>query len=179
MRKILFATGNKNKLREAREILGIQVESISLDVDEVQTLDPIECIEKKAEAAFKQAEEPVLVEDTSLSLNAWQGLPGVFIDYFMKTMGNAGLLRLMAGEKNRAAKAQTSLCLFDGKQKIVATGIIEGHITDSEKGENGFGWDTIFVPKGKDKTFAQMSSEEKNKISMRKLALEELKRKIV
>lgn len=178
MNKIIFVTTNKGKLQEARGILGVEVEGLELEIDEVQTLDPVECVEKKAEAAYAKAKQAILVEDTCLFFEAWNGLPGVFINYFMKTLDNEGLIRLMKGEKNREAKAQAAFCYFDGEEKITAIGEIKGTISEKPRGDNGFGWDSIFVPKGVDKTFAEMTSEEKNKISMRKIALEELKRKL-
>lgn len=178
MKKIHFATSNKDKLKEARSILGIDIEPLSIEVDEVQILDPIVCVEKKAEYAFAKAQTPLLVEDTSLFFEAWNGLPGVFIDYFMKSVDVDGLLKLLKDEQNRHAKAQTSLCYFDGKKKVVAIGIIEGTITNFQRGKNGFGWDPIFIPRGANRTFAEMDSEEKNSISMRKLALMDLKNKL-
>lgn len=178
MRKLFFATTNENKLKEAREILGIGIEALELQVDEVQTLDPIECVEKKAKTAFLQAKRPILVEDTSLFIKAWGKLPGVFIDYFMKSLGNEGILRLLGNERRRLAVAQTSLCFFDGRKSVVVVGKIKGKISDKPQGENGFGWDPIFMPFGENRTFAQMTDKEKNDISMRKIALEKLKKLI-
>ncbi len=175
---ISFATTNEGKLKEAKEILDIAIEPLSLDVDEVQTLDPIVCAEKKAEYAYSKHRAPLLVEDTTLFFDAWNGLPGVFIDYFMKTLKNEGLLRLLKDEKNRQAKAQTTLCYFDGTTKHIVVGIIEGTISESPKGDSGFGWDPIFIPNKTNKTFAEMTSEEKNHTSMRKMAFEELKKKL-
>ncbi len=179
MNKTIFVTTNKGKLQEAKEILGIEVESLELEIDEAQTLNPIECVEKKAEAAYAKAKQAILVEDTCLFFEAWNGLPGVFINYFMKTLDNEGLIRLMEREENRGAKAQTTFCYFDGREKITAIGEIKGTISEKPRGDNGFGWDPIFIPKGTDKTFAEMASEEKNRISMRKMALKELKRKLL
>lgn len=178
MQKILFATSNENKLREARQILKVEIEGLALNLDEVQTLDPVECAQKKAKAAFKLAKQPVLVEDTALFFTVWNGLPGVFIDYFMKTVGNPGLIKLMKTEQNRAALAQTTLCYFDGNKLVTATGKIDGEIALQERGENGFGWDSIFIPKSYEKTFAELGSTEKNKFSMRRLAFEELKKQL-
>lgn len=178
MDKIIFVTTNKEKLRETREILGIEIEPFDFEVDEVQTLDPIECVEKKAEAAFAQVKRPLLVEDTCLFFEAWNGLPGVFINYFVKTIGIEGLIRFMREESNRVARAQTSLCYFDGEKKITTTGIVIGSIAMEKRGDNGFGWDPIFIPEGYKMTFAELGSETKNKISMRKIALEKLKKKL-
>lgn len=178
MKKILFATHNKNKIREAKEILNVYIQQTDITVDEVQTLDPIYCVERKAEAAYTKLKKPLLVEDSSLFINAWKGLPGVFIDYFMKSMEIKGLLKNLKNEKKRSAVAQTSVCYFDGKNKITAKGIVKGSISKKELGTNGFGWDSIFIPKGYKKTFSQMDNKSKNSISMRKLAFEELKRKL-
>lgn len=175
-RTLLFVTTNQGKLREAREVLGVDIESLDLKVDEVQTLDPIECTQKKAEAAYAKVKKPLFVEDVALFFDAWNGLPGVFIDYFMKTLDNRGIIKLLKGEKNRTAKAQTTLCYFDGKDKITAVGVTEGTISLTPKGKNGFGWDPIFIPKGFTKTYAQLSDQEKNKVSMRRIALLKLRK---
>lgn len=173
-----FATTNKNKLAEAEQILGITVKGIKLELDEIQTLDPKECVRKKAVAAYRIFGKPILVEDTSLFFEAWNGLPGVFIDYFLKSVGINGLLKMLTGEKNRKAKAITYLGIFNGKECELSKGEVRGKIAKKPKGDNGFGWDSIFIPKGALKTFAEMISEEKNKISMRKIALVKFKKKL-
>lgn len=178
MKTIYFATGNQHKLAEARQILACPVESLTLEVDEVQTLDPLECAQKKAATAYALAKKPILVEDSSLFIEALAGLPGVFVDYFMKTLDNAGILALLKDQKNRQAVAQTTLCFYDGQEFVLGVGKLPGKISLAEQGENGFGWDPIFMPQGFDKTFAQMDAAEKNKLSMRKLAFEDLKTKL-
>lgn len=179
MNNITFCTTNKEKIKEASEILEIKINSIDLQIDEIQTLDPIKCVEKKAQAAYFQTKNPVLVEDTCLFFDAWNSLPGVFIDYFMKTIGNDGLIKLMKDETNRMAKAQTSISFHDGNKIITTTGIIKGTVAQQLKGEKGFGWDPIFIPQDKDKTFAEIERKEKNKISMRRIALEKLKKELL
>lgn len=177
MKRIYFVTGNQGKIIEAKEILKVEIIPVRIEkLDEVQTNDPLECVSKKAISAFNLFKKPVLVDDTSLFFSSLNGLPGVFIDYFMDAFGNDGLLRLLVNEKDRTAVAQTSLCYFDGKESLVVFGKVKGRISEEKKGENGFGWDAIFVPDGSEKTFAEMSIEEKNKISMRRLALEQLKK---
>jgi len=176
MKKIYFATTNENKLREAREILKVVVEGVKLQIDEVQTLNPEEAAEKKAQAAYKAYGKPVLVEDTSLFFDALNGLPGVLVDYFMDSLGNEGLLRIMKNEKNRGIKAITTLSIFDGETNRTFKGEVFGSLAKKILGKSGFGWDPIFIPKGFDKSFAQMTSEEKNKISMRRKAFLKLKK---
>lgn len=168
---MIFATTNKNKLNEAERILGISVEGVKLDIDEIQTLDPEECAKKKALSAYRLLKKPVLVEDTTLFFEAWNGLPGVFIDYFMQTLGNDGILKLLVNESNRRAYAQTILAISpDGNQILTFTGRVDGSISSQIKGENNFGWDPIFIPRDSNKTFAQMSGQEKDACSMRSIA---------
>ncbi len=90
MKKVLFATTNEGKIRKAREILEMIVEPVKLETDEIQTLDPIECAKKKGLSAFNKVKKPIIVEDTSLFIDSLNGLPGVFIDYFMDSLGNEG-----------------------------------------------------------------------------------------
>jgi len=178
--KIFFATTNENKLREAREILGTGIEGIKIGVDEIQTLNPEKCAVKKAAEIYKQCQKPILVEDTALLFEAWKGLPGVFIDYFMKTVGNEGLLKMLEEEENRGAVAQTTLVLCRGENDYqIFTGVLEGTVADKPRGEHGFGWDPIFIPNGFDKTLAEMSTKEKNDISTRRKALEQLRRAVL
>lgn len=178
MEKLIFATTNINKIKEAEEILGIKVEGLKLNIDEVQTLDPLEAVEKKAQQAFQQTNKPVLVEDTSLFFNAWNGLPGVFIDAFMDSAGNEGLLKMLGDQTNRKAKAVVYLAIFDGQKFKTYKGEVDGIIALEPRGQSGFGWDPIFIPIGFNKTFAEMDMSEKSRISMRKLAFEELKKDI-
>lgn len=179
IKKINFVTSNQGKIIEAKEILKVEIVSVKIEkLDEVQTNDPLECVSKKAISAFNFFKKPVLVDDTSLFFSSLNGLPGVFIDYFMEALSNDGLLKLLVNEKDRTAIAQTSLCYFDGQKSLVVFGKVRGRIAKEKKGENGFGWDAIFIPDGSEKTFAEMTSQEKNKISMRRLALEQLKKQI-
>jgi len=173
-----FATTNKNKLTEAKQILGINVKGIKLELDEIQTLDPEECVRKKAITAYYAFGKPILVEDTSLFFEAWNGLPGVFIDYFLKSVEIIGLLKMLTNAKNRKANAITYLGIFNGQKCKLFKGEVEGKIAQKPKGKNGFGWDSIFIPKGHSKTFAEMNPGEKNMISMRKQALSKFKKEI-
>lgn len=174
---MLFATTNKNKIAEARRILGVSVKGVKIDIDEIQTLDPEECATKKALSAYHLLAKPVLVEDTALFFESWRGLPGVFIDYFMKTLGKEGLLRLLANEPNRRAYAQTTLAVSsDGKKVQIYVGRVSGQISKQIRGDNNFGWDPVFIPDGSNKTFAEMTGIEKDNYSMRRIAFEEYKK---
>ena len=169
-----FATKNENKLREINDILGHDLEQISVELYEPQDVSVEEVVREKAEDAFHKTGKLVLVEDTGLEFKAWNGLPGALIKWFLDTVGNEGILKMLAVEKNRAAIAKTAVGFFDGTQSRVFVGEISGTIPDTLRGTGDFGWDPIFIPDGHERSFAEMTSAEKNVISMRKLAVERM-----
>lgn len=170
-----FATKNENKLREVGEILGRGLEQISVELFEPQGVKVEDVVREKAEDAFHKTGKFVLVEDTSLEFVAWNGLPGALIKWFLDTTGNEGMLKMLFGETNRMAIAKTAVGFFDGAKAQVFVGEISGTIPETVRGTGGFGWDPIFIPDGHEKSFAEMTSAEKNAISMRKLAIERMK----
>ena len=170
-----FATGNKNKLREFNQILGLELAQIDLDLLEPQGVEAEEVVREKAHDAYEKAGKPVLVEDTGLEFSAWNGLPGALIKWFLDSVGNEGILKMLDGEKDRQGKAKTAVGFYDGKKSHIFVGEVEGEIPTEIRGVSGFGWDPIFIPDGHQKSFAEMESYEKNEVSMRKLALEKLK----
>lgn len=170
--QIYFATTNAGKLKEASNILGIEVLGCGLEIEEIQSLDPVKVAVQKSRDYFAKLQKPVLIEDVSLSFMALNGLPGPYINDFLKALGNQGLIDLLTNKSDRRAIAQTTLVYDDH----VFIGKIEGTIATELAGDNGFGWDPIFIPNGFDKTFAQMTDGEKNTCSMRALALAEFKK---
>ena len=171
---LYFITGNKGKLTEVQSILG-GVEALDIDLPEIQDLDAHKIIEAKLEEAMKHNEGEFIVEDTSLYFDALDGLPGPLIKWFLKTVGNDGLYKIAKTFGNPKAEAKTIVGYSDSKNNIhFFEGNIKGAVV-SPKGE-GFGWDPVFQPEGYSKTFGELNSEEKNLISMRKIALEKLKK---
>lgn len=170
-----FATTNVNKLREAREILGYSIEQIALELDEPQDLNVVMVVNAKAIDAFRKTGKPVLVEDTALEFAAWRGLPGPLIKWFLASVGNAGLLKMLDGFDDRRAYARTVVAFFDGKGVHAFEGMVTGVVPITVCGTSGFGWDPIFIPDGHDKSFAQMSAAEKNAISMRRVAFTKMR----
>lgn len=172
--KLIFATSNQNKIKEVSRILGsnVELEGTSLEIEEIQSLNPVKVAEEKAKAYYKEMKNPLLVEDTSLSFNGLNGLPGPYINDFSKALNNKGLIELLANTDNRRAVAQVTFCLIiDEKKLYTFEGKVEGNISTEEKGANGFGWDPIFIPLGQDKTFGEMNDAEKDAFSMRGKAL--------
>ena len=170
-----FATTNEDKLREVNEILGRNLKQISVDLFEPQDVEVENIVREKAEDAFHKTGKIALVEDSSLECVAWKGLPGALIKWFLDTVGIEGILKMLDNEKNRKAVAKTAVGFFDGVRAHIFVGEISGTISETARGTGGFGWDTIFIPNGYEKTFAEMTTAEKNAISMRKLALEHMK----
>ena len=174
--ELFFVTGNENKLREASQILGFEVKLVKIDLSEEQEIEVDKIIKGKTKTAYELVRQPVIVEDTGLYFEAMNGFPGALIKWVLKSIGNKGAIKMLNGYEHRKAYAKTSIGYFDGKNFKIFSGIIRGKISNEPKGENGFGWDMIFIPENNEKTFAEMTDEEKNNISMRKIAFENLKR---
>lgn len=170
-----FATKNKNKLQETNKILGLSLKQLEIDLVEPQATEVEVVVKEKAKTAFLKTNQPVLVEDTSLGFLAWRGLPGALIKWFLKTVGNEGIIKMLENETDRRAVVKSAFGFCAGDEVKIYIGEIKGEIAREERGENGFGFDQIFIPKNYKKTFAEMTKEEKNQISMRKIALQKLK----
>ncbi|HPL93203.1 MAG TPA: RdgB/HAM1 family non-canonical purine NTP pyrophosphatase [bacterium] len=169
-----FITGNKHKFAEVQAILP-QVEQLDIDLPEIQEIDAKEIIKSKLLEALKHQSGELIVEDTSLYFDALNGLPGPLIKWFMKTLGNQGLADLAAKFGNNRAQAKTIIGYARSAEEIYFfEGVVTGRIVPPS-GNSDFGWDPIFLPDAYDKTFAELSAEEKNQISMRRMAVNQLK----
>lgn len=191
MRKIVLSTDNKNKLREIREIL----EDLDVKIYGKSDIDGMdfEVIEdgdtlydnalKKAAAMAERVDYAVLADDTGLFVNALSGEPGVHSARYASEhddkKNREKLLNNLKDKDDRSAYFKTEIILIDEEKNIIPIeGVCHGKISLEEKGENGFGYDSIFIPEGFDKTFAEMSHEEKNEISHRSRALKNLRDKL-
>ena len=174
---IKLITGNKRKLGEFNQILGpnISVEQLEIDLDEIQGLDPKKILEHKLNEASKHHKGEMLVEDTSVFLEAleWK-FPGPLIKWLWAAIGANGTYKLAENSGKTGAKAVVSIGYYDGKECHYFEGTIEGDIV-SPRGESDFEWDVIFRPKGEKRAYSQMSKEEKHKISARGKALEKFR----
>ena len=167
-----FITGNKGKVREFEQILEVKLDNESLELDEIQSTDVAEVTLHKVRQAYEMLKRPVLVEDTGLYIEDINGFPGALIKFYMRDVGCAGIC---AYHQLSHARAETVIGYHNGDEIQLFKGVIRGSISTRPLGGNGFGWDTIFIPEGHSRTFAQMTSEEKNAISMRRIALNNLK----
>jgi inosine triphosphate pyrophosphatase len=165
-------TGNKNKFLEIEKILNkIDVQQKEIDLVEIQETSSKKVIEHKLEEAKKYINGEIIIEDTSLHFNCINGLPGPLIKWFEKNLSINQIYNLVKNFEDKTAIAKTIIAYSNGEKNEFFEGIIEGKIV-SPRGEKDFGWGPIFQPIALEKTFGEMEKEEKNKISMRKIALE-------
>lgn len=177
--KIIFVTSNEHKRREASEILGVELEAAVPETPEIQALDVAEVAATKARAAYEalgSPQRPVLVEDSGLVVEAWNGLPGAFTKWFLQAVGNEGLLRMLPPGADRSARAVCAVAVAGPSldEVRVFLGEVPGVLAHELRGEDGFGWDPIFVPSGSLLTYAQMGRE-KNTDSHRARAFKEVR----
>lgn len=172
---IYFVSSNEEKYREIRGALagcGVPIERVNLDLPEIQSIDPAEVAAYKAQRAFDElGGGRVLVEDTGLAIDEWNGYPGALIKWVLGAIGEEGLCRQLDAWENRAATATVVLCLHDGTTVHTFRGRVHGQIAMSPRGDYGFGWDNIFMPEGSPLTYGQIPREEKMRDSMRARAL--------
>ena len=184
---IKFVTGNKKKAEEVRRILvggpgnsdirtpQFVISNQKLDLPELQG-EPVDVAVKKCRLAAEKVCGHVMIEDTSLCFNALNGLPGVYIKWFLEKCGHDGLNNMLVGFEDKSAYAQTvvAYCPGPGSNTISFTGKTDGTIVHA-RGPLDFGWDPIFEPsEGNGLTYAEMTKEGKDAISHRSRAFEKL-----
>jgi XTP/dITP diphosphohydrolase len=177
LRAVIFASTNQNKYREVQSILSshcISVDFAQINLVEVQSDLLEEIAREKAKSAFAQVGRPVIVEDDGLFVDALKGFPGQYSSHAFKTIGNDGIMKLLAGSADRSASFRSLIAFHDGKNLLLSEGKVDGRISDRIT-EGGWGYDPIFVPAGTSLTFAQLK-EKKNEYSHRKKALDNFAR---
>ena len=192
MRNIIFATGNKGKLNEVKKIFeGSEFNIISLyDLGNVpDILEDGDTYEEnsliKARAIYDIYKEPVIADDSGLSVEQLDGRPGVYSARYAGENctyddNNKKVLEELK-EFSQPHKAKFVCCavFYDGGEPLYSVGELHGEMVHEFKGSNGFGFDPIFQPEGYDITLAEMTTEEKNKLSHRAIAFENLRKKLV
>ena len=168
---LTIVSSNADKAREIEEFFGntLEVTHVSLDIPELRSEDVIEISRKKAKYAFDQILSPLIVDDTSFSIDALKGFPGPYAAYVLHTIGNAGILKIMKDVENRNAHFTTAIAFADSNGIRVFSGTIHGRIVMIPRGRGGFGYDPIFEVEGR--TLAEFPIEEKSRISHRAMAL--------
>ena len=192
MKEIIFATHNDNKAREIQAILADSYKVLSLDQagipedipEDEETLEGNAFL--KARYVFEKYGLDCFADDTGLEVDALGGAPGVYSARYAELSGErdpaesaatANIRRLLAemgGVKERRARFRTIIALIVSGREYSFEGVVEGEIIEEVRGIDGFGYDPVFLPEGHSETFAEMSLEEKNRISHRALAVRKL-----
>ena len=185
--KFVFASNNDHKIKEIRSILGDSHTALSLR--ELNIFDDIPEEEPdlegnalaKARYIHRLTGMNVFADDTGLEVDALGGLPGVKSARFAGENKDFSanidkLLAMLGSNNNRKARFRTIIALILNDTEFLFEGIVEGTIIDERRGNEGFGYDPVFIPSGKDRTFAEMDLSEKNTISHRGRALEKLRK---
>jgi inosine triphosphate pyrophosphatase len=170
-----FITGNQNKADYLAKYLGHPVHYKKLDLDEIQSLDLKEIVNHKVRQAYNKILKPVIVEDVSLEFESLGGLPGPFVRFFVEKVPFENICA-MIGKENRRATAKCVIGFYDGKIQKLFEGSLSGTIAEIPAGDNGFGWDRIFIPEGYNVTRAQLSSEDDQKTYLKLKPLAALKK---
>ena len=186
-KELVFITSNKHKVKEIRALANSESKDITIahldyDYPEFQ-LDEIETVAEESANYIRRykpikEEKPFFIEDSGLTIPALNGFPGPFSAFVFNKIGNAGILKLMVdknGEERRATfKTVVAFCESLEKAPMLFVGTSEGRIANAARGEGGFGYDPIFELESANKTFAEMSTEEKNVVSHRGRAFRKL-----
>ena len=174
-KELVYITGNAGKVAQVKRDLNFPFEHQKVDVPEIQSVELLEIVEYKAKAAFEKIRKPVLVDDVSLRLNALHRLPGPFIRFFVEEIGAAGICKLLEGYQDRSSVGEVAFAFYDGKLLKTFYAQLPGSTPDQPRGQGGFGWDAVFVPQGSTKTYAEMDDEERSRLYVRRLPMQEIK----
>ena len=166
MKRAIFITGNQGKVDYLNLVLGITLDHRKLSLDEIQSPSPDTVAEHKAREAYRILGKAVLVEDSYLSFNALNGLPGPFVKFFYETTDGLEIMcRMLDGFDDRSAYTGAVYCYFDGDETHIFDGRLEGSISLEARGTNGCGWDRIFQPIGYGgRTVAQLSQQDSSEL---------------
>jgi XTP/dITP diphosphohydrolase len=182
MKELCFATNNKNKVAEVSRMLEgryklLTLEDIGCHEELAEDQDTLEGNSRqKAQYVWEKYKVNCFADDTGLEVDALCGDPGVYSARYAGPQRNDGdnirhLLHNLEGHETRRARFRTSITLYLDGQEHQFEGTVNGHITTEWQGGKGFGYDPVFIPEGYDRTFAQMSADEKNAISHRGVAI--------
>ena len=183
---IVFASNNEHKIKEIKSILGDSFLLLSLcdlnineDIPENEPFLEGNAL-AKARYIFNATGMNVFADDTGLEIEALNGLPGVHSARFAGENKDSSaninkVLSLLGSSENRKARFRTVIALIFEKNEYLFEGIVTGKIIDEKRGDNGFGYDPVFIPEGKTRTFAEMELDEKNMTSHRAKAFEKLR----
>lgn len=159
MANVTFITGNQKKADYLSKYLGHPVDHVKLNLDEIQSTDLNEIVGHKVRQAYELLGKPVIVEDVSLEFAALGGLPGPFIKFFVEKVPFEAICSMIASGLSRKATARCVFGYFDGENLELFESSLNGEIAETPSGNNGYGWDKIFIPQGYTVTRASLNEE--------------------
>lgn len=179
--RLYLVSRNEGKIKELLQLASTYgIDLIPLDVPKIEIQsDSLEDIALySAMSAYLLIKKPLIVEDSGLFIKSLGMFPGTLSSYVYRTIGIAGILKLMEGINDREAYFKSVIALVNSEEKEIKlfSGEVLGEISREPRGLGGFGFDPIFIPKGWNKTFAEMSIDEKNSVSHRAAAFKSLAR---
>lgn len=176
--RLRLVTGNSDKKREIERIVGRSLETVALDLPEIQSMDLTEVLRAKAAAGLEVAGSPLVVEEVGLEMAALGGFPGPLIKWLLEALGAEGLAGLAARLEEPAVLARCQVLWTDGDREVIGEGISRGRLVLPARGDTGFGWDPVFVPEGRERTCAELGDEIKDEIGHRGRAWRDLLSKL-
>lgn len=175
---LIFLSSNQHKIDEVKSIIeseDIKITPCCEKINEIQSEDMREIVIDKSLKAFRRIGHPLLVEQTGLLLGELSDLPGGLTQIFWDALQAERFCKYFSNSGTTKVKAKTVLAFCDGMKVHTFEGNIDGLIVDTPRGSRDFQWDCVFQPEGYSETFAEMG-DKKNRISMRKIALEKFKK---
>ena len=171
---LILVSTNPNKAIEAERILGMPLLRVSFPLPEIQATGVEEITRYKLDVARTKGYHRLIVEDVSLGFDELGNFPGPYVKWLLEAAGGKGLAAIAYALNNRAAKAQCCVAYWDGEDGHVFLGECAGEVLVEPRGDQNFGWDAWFQPRGTKRTFAEMSPEEKDGLSHRGHAYRQL-----
>lgn len=175
--RFTLVTGNPDKLAEAERILGRRLDSVSLDLPELQSLDLLAVLREKGAEAFRRVRRPLVVEETGLALAALNGFPGPLVRWMLEAVGPEGIARAALALGDARASARCALLWTDGEREWIGEGETHGTLVPP-RGSGGFGWDPVFLPNGEARTYGELEAGDKDRLGHRGRAWRDLLAKL-
>ncbi len=163
----VLVTGNPGKRREAERLLGGRIETVDLDLPEIQSDDLHQVLLAKGEEAWRRVGRPLVVEETGLELDALGGFPGPLVKWMLGRIGADGIARTALALGDPGVVARCALLFRDERGSVTAEGTTRGDLVLPPRGDGGFGWDPVFVPEGETRSYAELDGETKDRLGHR------------
>ena len=163
----VLVTGNAGKQHEVERIMEYRPPCEPIDLPELQSLDVLEILRAKAEAAWQHLGRALVVDESALDLDALNGFPGPLVKWMLAAVGPEGIARTAHRLQDVRATARCALLYRDAETEVLAVGEPRGRLVREPRGDGGFGWDPVFQPDGSAETYGEMAPATKDSISHR------------